>query len=224
MPPRTVHLQDLEGLRAAHQGADVAHRTDVDLAARQEGHGTRQIDGETALDAAEDDAVDPLIVLEGLLELGPGFLAPGLFAAQHDFAVLVLVALDEHFDFVTGLDVGGTAGNSEFFERDASFGLQSDVDHREVAVDLDDEAFHHGAFEGTGFAERLVQQGGEIFHRKFSRGHGQKFLSHIFTRPAGWFRRSSAGMKTTSTAPPPRGTATPLPRRPIFNRRGVAGK
>ena len=34
-----VHLEDLERLRRAHQRADVAHRADVDLAARQEGHG-----------------------------------------------------------------------------------------------------------------------------------------------------------------------------------------
>src|SRR4029077_6557784 len=35
-----IHLQDLEGLRLVHQRSDVADRTDVDLAARQEGHGT----------------------------------------------------------------------------------------------------------------------------------------------------------------------------------------
>src|SRR5262249_14643360 len=45
----TVHLEDLEGLRGAHQRAHVAHRTDVDLAARQEGHGAIEIDGETTL-------------------------------------------------------------------------------------------------------------------------------------------------------------------------------
>ena len=37
---RAVHLEDLKRLRRAHQRADVAHRTDIDLAARQECHGT----------------------------------------------------------------------------------------------------------------------------------------------------------------------------------------
>src|SRR5262250_1080531 len=46
---RAIHLQDLEGLRRAHERADVAHRADVDLAARQEGHGAREVDGEAAL-------------------------------------------------------------------------------------------------------------------------------------------------------------------------------
>jgi hypothetical protein len=36
---RAVHLQDKERLRRAHQRPDVAHRADVDLAARQESHG-----------------------------------------------------------------------------------------------------------------------------------------------------------------------------------------
>ena len=137
-------------MRAAHQRADIAHRADVDLAARQEGHGARQIDGEAALDPAEDDAVDPLVVLERLLELGPGLLAAGLLAAQHDFAVLVLVTLDEHLDLVARLDLGGPAGRGEFLDRDPAFGFQSDVDHREVAVDLDDGTRYHGAFKGPG--------------------------------------------------------------------------
>src|SRR5690606_3700509 len=55
-----IHLEDLEGLRRVHQRGDVADRPDVDLAARQEGHGTVEIDGETALDLIEDHALDAL--------------------------------------------------------------------------------------------------------------------------------------------------------------------
>ena len=47
-----IHLQDLERLRHVHQRADVADRTDVDLAARQERHRAVEIDGEAALDLA----------------------------------------------------------------------------------------------------------------------------------------------------------------------------
>ncbi len=53
-----VHLEDLEGLRQVHQRPDVADRADVDLAARQEGHGAAEVDGEAALHAAEDHALD----------------------------------------------------------------------------------------------------------------------------------------------------------------------
>ena len=55
-----IHLEDLEGLRVVHQRGDVADRADVDLAARQEGHGAVEVDGEAALDLVEDDAFDAL--------------------------------------------------------------------------------------------------------------------------------------------------------------------
>ena len=103
---RAVHLEDLERLRRAHQRADVAHRADVDLAAGQEGHGAAEIDGEAALDPAEDRAGDALAGLERLLEVGPGLLAPRLLARQDGLAVLVLHALDEDLDDVAGLDLG----------------------------------------------------------------------------------------------------------------------
>ena len=105
LPRRAVHLEDLERLRRAHQRADVAHRADIDLAARQERHGAAEIDGEAALDPAVDRAVDALLALERLLQIGPGFLAPRLLARQHDGAVTVLVALDIELDDVAGLDL-----------------------------------------------------------------------------------------------------------------------
>ena len=66
-----IHFQDLERLRHVHQRADIAHRADVDLAARKERDGAVEIDGEAALDAAEDHAGDAAAILERLLEPGP---------------------------------------------------------------------------------------------------------------------------------------------------------
>ena len=53
-----VHLQNHERLRQVHQRTDVAHRADVDLLTGKEGDGAAEIDGEAALDAAEDHALD----------------------------------------------------------------------------------------------------------------------------------------------------------------------
>src|SRR3546814_1056468 len=50
-----VHLQDLERLRHVHQRGHIAHRADIDLAAGQEGDGAVEVEGEAALDAAEED-------------------------------------------------------------------------------------------------------------------------------------------------------------------------
>ncbi len=82
-----VHLQDLERLLHAHQRAGVAHRAHIDLLNRQERHGAAQIDGEAALDATEDRALDALFLLVGLLQPVPGFFAAGHLAADDRLAL-----------------------------------------------------------------------------------------------------------------------------------------
>ena len=77
-----VHLEDLEQLRLVHQRADIAHRAHVNLRTGQEGHGAVQVDGEAALDAAEDHAGDAGLVVEGLFKLDPAFLAAGLVSER----------------------------------------------------------------------------------------------------------------------------------------------
>ena len=126
-----IHLQDLELLRHVHQRRDVADRTDVDLRARQEGHRAIEIDGEAALDLIEDDALDLLLGVEGLLELAPAFLAARLVARQHRFTERVLDALEIDLDLVADLEIVCRPGAREFAQRDAAFGLEADVDDGE---------------------------------------------------------------------------------------------
>ena len=113
----------------------------------QERHGAAEIDGEAALDAAVDGAVDALLGLERLFQVGPGFLAPRLFARQHDGAVAVLVALDIQLDGVAGLDFRLGAGRAEFLERDAAFGFQADIDDGVFVGEAEDAAGDDGAVE-----------------------------------------------------------------------------
>src|SRR6202043_1533137 len=56
---RAVHLEDLERLRRAEQRGDVAHRANIDLAARQERDAAAQIKREAAFDPAEEHAGAP---------------------------------------------------------------------------------------------------------------------------------------------------------------------
>src|ERR1700761_1103304 len=127
-----VHLEDLERLRVVHQRSHVADRADVDLRARQEGHGPVEVDGEAALDLVEDDAVDLFVVLERLLQLAPALLAARLVARQRGFAERILDAVEEHFDLVADLQFAITAGARKFAQRDAALGLQADVDDGHV--------------------------------------------------------------------------------------------
>ena len=118
-----VHLENLERLRIVHQRRYVADRPDIDLRARQEGHGAVEIDGEAALDLVEDDALDLFVVLERLFELAPAFLAARLVAREHRLAERVLDALEIDLDGIADFDFGGAAGPGEFFQRNAAFGL-----------------------------------------------------------------------------------------------------
>ena len=154
---RAVHLEDLEGLRAAHQRGHVADGADIDLAAGQEGDGAAEIDGEATLDPAVDRAVDALGALIGLLECGPGLLAARLLARQHDGAVAVLVALDVQLDHVAGLDLRGAAGRwAELLQRDPALRFQADIDDGVVVGEADDAAGDDRAFKAGVAAEALV--------------------------------------------------------------------
>ena len=184
---RAVHLEDLEGLRRAQQRGDVAHRPDVDLAARQKGHGAVEVDGEAALDPAEDDAGHPLVRLEALFELGPGLLAPRLLARQLGLAVLVLHPLEEDLDGVADMDLGLGAAGGEFLQRHAAFRFEADIDQRGVVLDRDDPALDDGAFEAVGDAERFIEQRGEALLCRRLPASSAPFLSSLpeFRRSAG---------------------------------------
>jgi hypothetical protein len=159
--PRTVHLQDGEGLFLVHQRADVAHGADVHLRARQEGRRAAQIHREAALDAADDGAGDRLLGFELLLQTVPGLLAARLVARQDGLAHGVLDALEEDLDFVAGLGQLG-AGAGEFTQGDAAFGLQADIDHHVVVLDGGHLAFDDGAFHEVAAGEARFQHFGEI--------------------------------------------------------------
>ncbi len=156
----------------------------------QEGDGAAEIDGEAALDAAEDDALDA--VAGGMLglELVPGGLAAGAVAAQHRLAVHILDAVDEHLDLVADGDLGLLAGRGELAQRHAAFGFQADVDDGEVVLDRGDDAGDDAAFEALVLAaEGFVEHRGEIVARGVCRCGQVKFLN-VPVRTAAQERRA----------------------------------
>src|SRR5262249_42252390 len=172
-----IHFENLERLRIVHQRRHIADRPNVDLRARQEGDRAVEIDGEAALDLIEDDALDLFIVLEGLLELAPAFLAARLVARQHRLAERVFDPFEIDLDGVADLDLSRAARTGEFPQCDAAFGLQPDIDHRDLAFDGNDRAFDDRTFLQMAVTERFIDQFGEIFARR--RGGGlSRNLSH----------------------------------------------
>ena len=165
LPRRRSILRIWNGCGTFISGADVAHRTDVDLAARQEGDGPVEVDGEAALDLVEDDPFDLLVLLEGLLELDPALLAPRLVARDDRFAERVLDPLEIDLDLVAEAGRRVAAVIGEFLERHAPFGLEADVDDGHVLFDRDDLALDDAPFESLVRAVSLVQQRSEILAR-----------------------------------------------------------
>ena len=132
----------------------------------QEGDGAAEIDGEAALDAAEDDALDAVAGGVLGLELVPGGFAAGAVAGQHRFAIRVLDPVDIDLDLVADGQFGLLAGRGEFAQRHAAFGFQADVDDGEVVLDRGDDAVDDAAFEAFILAaEGFVEHRGEIVAR-----------------------------------------------------------
>ena len=165
LPRRAVHLEDLEGLRHTHQRRHVANRSNIDLAAGQERHGAVEVDREATLDLVEDDTLDLLLLLEGLFELDPALLAARLVTRDHRLTERVLDALQVDFDLVADAGQFVPTVIGKFLERDAPFGLETEVDHRDILFDGDDQALDDRSFESFVLAVALVEQSGEIIAR-----------------------------------------------------------
>ncbi len=162
--PAAVHLEDLERLLHAHQRAGVAHRAHVDLGAGQERHGAAEIDGEAALDAAEDRALDAVLV-------GIGFLKRSQAASRRALSRLieaspraVLDPVEIDLDLVADGDVGRLARICEFLEVDAAFHLVADIDDGLSRLDREDPALDHRTLVRRVDLETFVQEGLELLH------------------------------------------------------------
>src|SRR5215469_810654 len=197
-----VHLQDLERLRHVHERGDVADRPDVDLAARQEGHGAIEIDREAALDLVEDDTLDLLVALEGLLEFAPALLAARLVAREHRLAERVLDPLQIDLDAVADLELVRPPGPGELAQRHAPLGLETHVNDGDILLDPDDGPLDDRSFLQVAAAEGLIEQLGEIFARGLGRGDSSshEYSQNGATRIEVGERPAHAARKSPSAA------------------------
>src|SRR5271154_7033463 len=163
---RAVHFEDLEGLRRSKQRADVTHRPNVDLAARQKRNSAAKVDGEAALNSPEDYSRYSVVCLKALLKLGPGLLAPRLLARQLGLAVLVLHPLEVDLDGVADMKVGLVAPGGELLQRHAAFRFEADIDEHGVVFDRNDPALDDRAFQTVDHAQGFVEKRGEILLRR----------------------------------------------------------
>ena len=123
-----VELDDLalEGL--ALVDAQVLRRDDVDLGAGQE-RLDAHVEHQAALDHGLDLAADQAAVVEDGDDLFPVLLLRGFFLGEDDHALVVLEALQQHFDLGADFQLVGLV---ELAQADHAFGFVADVDENLV--------------------------------------------------------------------------------------------
>ena len=166
VPTPAIHFQDLKRLRHVHERSDVADRPDIDLRTRKKCHRAIEVDREAAFHLIENDARDLLIALEGLLELAPAFLPARLVAREYRLAERVLDALQVNLDRIADLELVLAARARELAQRHAAFGLQADIDDREVFLNADNDSLDDRAFLEIALMEGLLEHTGKIFARR----------------------------------------------------------
>ena len=142
VPAFLVDLEDDGTDIAADEFTDVARTSDVHLAGGQE-HRHADVDQQAALDLPHALAFDDVAFGSGSQDLFPSTDAIGLSLREHDRAAFVFGVLEQDLDFVSGLEIDGAV--VEFGLGDEAFALEADVDHDEVAGEVDDLATENGA-------------------------------------------------------------------------------
>jgi hypothetical protein len=158
-----VELDDLELERLALEVGGIAHRAHVHQRTGQERAHVLDLHREAALDAAGDDAVDDLLLVECFLEPRPGARPLGLLARQARFAGTVLHRIKCDLDGVAGLDLDLAAFVLELLEGDDGLGLEAYVDDDDVVGDVDDQPGKDHPRTDALIGETALEEFGETF-------------------------------------------------------------
>src|SRR5688500_7182283 len=134
-----VHLDDAHAQLLAAQAVEVAHGTEVDLAAGEE-RADADVHREAALHALDDAADHDAALLVRLLHVVPDLHLLGFFLGQDYVAFLVLGLLEQHVDHVADLDADLAGLVTELVEGDDSLGLVAHVDDHFRLRHLQDDA------------------------------------------------------------------------------------
>ncbi len=164
-----VELDDTNVNRLADVGVQVAYGTNLQLRTGQECLDA-DIDRQSTLDPAQNDAGDRSLVVGCLLDCIPYLMTLSLFIAQ-DIAALGLFALDDDFHRIACLQLRLAGVVENLFERNQSFGLHPDIDNDMLVRELDHGSSHDAAVVKSLcrclcrlFAIEGFECGGKIFH------------------------------------------------------------
>ena len=143
-----VDLDDAHLKLFAAQAVEVAHGAHIDLRSGQKG-ADADVDGQAALDALDDAALDHGPFAVGALDLIPDLHPLGFFAGQDDIAVGILGLFQENIDGIAGFDGDLAAIVHKLLNRDDPLGFESDIDNDSAAGDGDDSSLDDFSFGKT---------------------------------------------------------------------------
>ncbi len=177
VPTLLVELDDLELEALPEVALKVTHGAEVNLGAGQEGLDA-DVDRQTTLDAAGDDAFHQFTTGAGGFDLVPDLQLLGLVLGELDGTFFVLQFVHIDIDGVAFFDGDGAVHFDELVSRDHALGLIADVHGHEILGDHHNPTLDNLARFDAVIGLSLVQQGFElvkvarpIHHVDFLVGH-----------------------------------------------------
>ena len=181
-----VELDDGDFHRLALHAIQIPDGTQVHLRARQEGARALNVDGQAALDAFHDDALDRLLLVVSALNLVPRPQPLCLQVREVDVALFGFTLVPHHVDLVAGLELGLALVIENLRNRRHAFGFRPDIDD-----DVGRGQFDHGAFDYVIVADRFLGFG--------SRSCGGRRRNHrCQPRHSRWSRELSGALVVRS--------------------------
>jgi hypothetical protein len=141
-----VELDDADFDLGADVAVEVTDGANFDLRTGQE-RLDADVDSQAALDARDDHTLDGGLGVGSLFELVPHLMTQGLLV-RDEIAAFLLFTLNDDFDDVADSKLGRAVVVENLIQRDETFGLETDVDHRVLIGDLDDGTGDDSLFSG----------------------------------------------------------------------------
>ncbi len=165
-----VELDDADFDLSADVAVEIADGANFNLRAGEK-RLDADVDCEATLNARDDHALDGGLGVGSLFELVPNLVTQGLLV-RDEIAAFLLFTLNDHFDDVADVELGRAGVIENLIQRNETFGLEADVDHRVLIGDLDDGAGDDSLFGsqrlcsvffGGLFAIETLERLGKVF-------------------------------------------------------------
>ena len=146
-----IELDDGDFHGLALHAIEIADGTQIDLRTWQKGACAMDVDGQSALDAFDDNALDRLLFVVSALNLIPRAQPLRLQVREVDIALFGFALFAHYVDLVAGLELRLALVIENLRDRNHAFGLGSDIDDH-----MGRGQFHYAAFDDVVLADGFL--------------------------------------------------------------------